>query len=67
MGTNKKPAKGAFNLSEAAAFAGVSLPTMAAWANRPGFPAFKAGRRWIVPVDSFKTWLDEQAKSRAQL
>ena len=59
--------RGAFNLREAAQFAGVSVPTMLAWVNMADFPAFKAGTRWIIPVDSFRQWLTDQAERRAEL
>ena len=51
----------AFTLKEAAQAASVSVPTMAAWANKPGFPALRAGRKWVIPVDAFKGWLEAQA------
>ena len=58
---------GAFNLKTAAMWAGVSIPTMAGWVQLPGFPAFKVGRRWIIPRNAFAAWLAEQAEARAQL
>ena len=59
--------RGAFNLREAAQFAGVSVPTMLSWLNMVDFPAFKSGTRWIIPVDSFRQWLADKAAQRATL
>lgn len=64
---NNQQEMAVFNLSEAAKYAGVSLPTITAWVNRSGFPAFKSGRRWIIPRDSFVDWMRKQAESRARL
>ncbi|MBE5774051.1 MAG: helix-turn-helix domain-containing protein [Clostridiales bacterium] len=58
---------GAFTLSSAAVYACVSEPTMLEWVNRRDFPAFRSGRRWIIPRASFDAWLDERAHERAQL
>lgn len=56
---------GAFNLKGAAEYAGVSAPTMLEWVNRSDFPAFRSGRRWVIPCEAFTRWLNEQAKARA--
>lgn len=56
---------GAFNLKGAAEFASVSTPTMLEWVNRQDFPAFRSGRRWVIPRDSFVQWLNDQAARRA--
>ena len=56
---NKK--KLAYNLEEAAMALGVSRPTMMRIARRSDFPALRAGRRWLIPVDSFNEWLCKQA------
>lgn len=58
---------GAFTLETAAKFANVSTPTMTEWVNRQDFPAFRSGRRWIIPRASFERWLEDQARERAQL
>ena len=67
MSTNESAVEKAFNLKEAAAYAGVSNPTMISWVNRADFPAFRSGRRWIIPRRPFIHWLEEQAEKRAQL
>lgn len=63
----KENSEVAFTLEKAARFAGVSAPTMLQWANRRDFPAFRAGRRWVIPKDSLIDWLRKQAQERAQL
>ena len=55
----------ALTLEEAAASMGVSAPTMREIANRQDFPAFRKGRRWIIPQRAFADWLDKQARERA--
>lgn len=55
--------KMAYNLEEAAMAIGVSRPTMQQIVRTEGFPAMKAGRRWIIPVSAFREWLDEKAKA----
>ena len=54
-------AKLAYNLAEAARAVGVSNPTMTEWVHIPGFPAFRAGKRWVIPIAALERWLDEQA------
>ena len=64
---NQQPAEvlpGAFNLKTAAEYASVSTPTMLEWVNRQDFPAFRSGRRWIIPRNSFDEWLNQQGKRR---
>ena len=56
-----------YNLQQAAEEGGISLPTMRALAHRADFPAFRVGRRWIIPVEDFMRWLSEQAEKRARL
>lgn len=50
-----------YNLQEAARALGVSDPTMQALARRPGFPGFRIGKRWLIPCDLLKKWVEEQA------
>lgn len=58
---------GAFTKETGAKWANVSVPTFAAWMKRPDFPAFKSGRRWIIPRDALIRWMNERAEERAQL
>lgn len=53
--------KMAYTLAEAATAVGVSRPVMTEWVNIKGFPAFKSGKRWIIPAASLERWLDERA------
>lgn len=56
-----------YTREEAAQVAKVSLPTLDAWLSRADFPAFKAGRRWIIPVDKYKAWLETKAAAREMM
>ena len=53
----------AYNLNEAAEALHVSRPTMANLVHREDFPSFQVGRRWIIPADALKRWLEEQAET----
>lgn len=57
----------AYTREEAAKAAGVSIPTMTQWLARSDFPAIKVGRRWVIPCNAFKTWLDDQANNRCKI
>ena len=50
----------AYNLNEAAEVLNISRPTMTNLVHRADFPAFRVGRRWIIPADGLKRWLEEQ-------
>jgi len=51
-----------FDLAGAAKFVGVSIPKMRELAHKPGFPAIRVGRRWVIPRMLLKEWLEEEAK-----
>lgn len=51
----------AYTLDEASQLVGVSAPTMSEWVRTPGFPAFRSGKRWIIPAAALVRWLEEQA------
>ena len=53
------------NMAEAAKIAGVSVPVMRELAQRPGFPAVRAGRRWLIPHRLFVEWLEKEATKGA--
>lgn len=57
----------AFTLAEAAIAVGVSRPVMTEWVNIPGFPAFKSGKRWVIPVAALERWLEDQATAGAHI
>lgn len=58
---NDTPDKLTYTLNDAAIAMNVSRPTMLAMVRRENFPAFRVGRRWIIPIDAFRQWLNEQA------
>lgn len=49
------------NVTELAERMGISKPKAYELVRRRGFPAVWIGRRVVIPVDSFKRWLDCQA------
>lgn len=57
----------AYTLAEAAQAAGVSRPVLSNWVHIPGFPAFRSGKRWVIPVGAFERWLEEQAAKGANI
>ena len=57
----------ALTLEEAAKSLGVSVPTMRKIASQNDFPAFRVGKRWIIPCHAFDEWLDKQARERAAM
>ena len=54
-----------YNMQEAARALGVSAPTMQALARRPGFPAVRVGKRWLIPCDLLKAWIEDQARAQS--
>lgn len=67
MQEKKRPADGNFNLTTFAEYAGISLPTALEWVRRDNFPAFRSGRRWIIPRGPAIKWMEERAAERAEL
>ena len=57
----------AFNLRTAAEYMEISVPTLRELLSQTDFPAFKSGRRWIIPRDALIRWLNDRAEERAQL
>ena len=49
-----------YTLEQAAEAIQVSRPTMQTLVHRADFPSFRVGRRWIIPADGLKRWLEEQ-------
>ena len=47
-------------LTQAAKELNISRPTMTNLVHRADFPSFRVGRRWIIPADGLKRWLEEQ-------
>lgn len=59
--------KGGFNIREAAEFIGTNHTTMCTLVQRDDFPAFRIGRRWVIPKRSLIEWMDRMASNRANL
>ena len=57
-GTNKA----VFNLKEAAAYLGISPPTLTALLQSGEIPYRRAGQRWLISKIALDTWLTEQQK-----
>ena len=51
-----------YSLETAAEALNISKPTMLEIVNRADFPAFRIGRRWIIPIDGMQRWLEEQTR-----
>ena len=56
----------ALSIEEAAEAINVSVPTMRELINQPDFPAIRMGRSWIIPVDAFSAWLNDQGRAGAR-
>ena len=48
-------------VDEMAKIVGVSRPTAYELIHKEGFPTVRLGRRIVIPLDSLKRWLEEQA------
>ena len=55
----------ALNISQAAQLIGVDRKTMAALVHRGECPAFRAGKRWVIPRSGLEAWITEAAGSGA--
>lgn len=49
--------KAVFNLKEAAAYLGISVPTLAMLLRSGKIPCRRAGKRWLIPRTALDTWL----------
>lgn len=67
MKNKNDTASGAFNLNQAAEYLGINKITMAKLAQTPDFPAFKIGRRWVIPREALIDWMEERAADNARL
>lgn len=47
-----------FNLKQAAAYLGISVPTMAALLRSGEIPYRRAGQRWLISKTALDTWLN---------
>jgi len=47
-----------FNLKQAAAYLGISVPTLAALLRTGEIPCRRAGQRWLISRTALATWLN---------
>ena len=59
----EKKSKAVFNLREAAAYLGISVPTMAALLRSGESPCRRAGQRWLISKTALDTWLNANANN----
>ena len=59
----EKKSKAVFNLREAAAYLGISVPTMAALLRSGEIPCRRAGQRWLISKIALDTWLNANANN----
>lgn len=55
----------ALTLEQAAESIQIGIPAMRVLIHQPEFPAFRVGKRWVIPVDAFQQWMQAQAFVRA--
>ena len=53
----EKKSKAVFNLREAAAYLGISVPTLAALLRSGEIPCRRAGQRWLISKSALDDWL----------
>lgn len=54
----ERKCKVVFNLKEAAAYLGISTPTLAALLRSGEIPCRRAGQRWLISKSALDTWLN---------
>ena len=59
----EKKSKAVFNLREAAAYLGISTPTLAALLRSGQIPCRRAGQRWLISKTALDTWLNVNANN----
>ena len=59
----EKKSKAVFNLREAAAYLGISVPTMAALLRSGEIPCRRAGQRRLISKTALDTWLNANANN----
>lgn len=50
---------------EAASALNVSVKTIYNWCKLPGFPAVRAARKYLIPIDALNCWLKNKANQGA--
>lgn len=56
--------KACYTVDEIGKILGISRATAFNLVKSKGFPAFRIGKRIIIPISAFSRWLDEQAKQQ---
>jgi excisionase family DNA binding protein len=57
---NKTMEKSTISVQELSAHMGISLAKAYELVKQPGFPVLRIGTRFLIPVDSFNTWLNRK-------
>jgi len=52
--------KSTISVQELSAYMGISLAKAYELVKQPGFPVLRIGTRFLIPVDSFNTWLNRK-------
>ena len=52
--------KSTISVQELSAHMGISLAKAYELVKQPGFPVLRIGTRFLIPVDSFNTWLNRK-------
>ena len=52
--------KSTISVQELSSYMGMSLAKAYELAKQPGFPVLRIGTRFLIPVDSFNTWLNRK-------
>ena len=55
----------AYTLKEAAKVMHISESVLRTLLYRPDFPAFRLGKRWVIPDAALKKWLSQMAAEKA--
>ena len=58
-----KKSKAVFNLKQAAAYLGISVPTLAALLRSGQIPCRRAGQRWLISKSALDIWLNANANN----
>ena len=53
----KEESKAVFNLKEASAYLGISVPTLATLLQSGEIPCRRAGQRWLISKAALDAWL----------
>ncbi len=59
----EKKSKAVFNLKEASAYLGISVPTLASLLRSGEIPCRRTGQRWLISRTTLDTWLNANSKN----